>query len=182
MKNSWLIWVFIVGIVVTILVALNYQGSKEVVPLSEIFPEEETFPVDVEYEFVNQENSPQENIPQEVQSTPSTQETVQIEKVVIPPQSQEVAIKQEEPIKPEDSASKPFTIQVASFQTKDKAQKTLEKMLQENNDAFILSKSLKDKGTWYRVYVGKFDTKAQAEQFLTGFKKNYPGSFVISLR
>ena len=65
MKNSWLVWIFLVGVVVTVFIAFNYQGSKKAVPLSEIFPEDET-PMDVEYEFVGKEE------PQITSSRPAT--------------------------------------------------------------------------------------------------------------
>src|SRR3989338_8467200 len=72
MKNSWLVWFFVVGVIVTVFVAFNYQNKSKEIPLSEIFPDEATFPVDVEYEYDEQTSKPIEKVAQDIQQAPAT--------------------------------------------------------------------------------------------------------------
>jgi hypothetical protein len=48
MPKSWFTWLFVAAAIVMALVLFNYQSGKDAVPLSEIFPDEEVAPVDVE--------------------------------------------------------------------------------------------------------------------------------------
>ncbi len=191
MKNSWLIWIFIVGIVVTVLVAFNYQGGRDAVPLSEIFPDE-TYPVEIEYEFVDsdEETSTSESSAIPVEPTAVASQTIP-EKAAEPVETatptatettatavaQTVPAAERAAVAPADYA---YTIQVASFKKKERADNSMKELLQKEYAAFVVSKNLGDKGTWYRVYVGNFDAKNQAEEFLSGFKQRYENSFIIS--
>jgi len=191
MKNSWLIWIFIVGIVVTVLVAFNYQGGRDAVPLSEIFPDE-AYPVEIEYEFVDsdEETSTTESssIPVEptaVASQAAPQKTAEPVEAAIQTATettatavaQTVPAAEKAAVTPTDYA---YTIQVASFKKKERADKSMKELLQKEYVAFVVSKNLGEKGTWYRVYVGNFDAKNQAEEFLASFKQRYENSFIIS--
>ena len=184
MKNSALIWTFIIGIVVAVLFAFNYQGNKNKIPLSEIFPEESTFPVDVEYEFVDQEEAGQHDAKQAApQEVAKAKETAQVEiqqtakaieeKVVVP-----ATVKED--LTAKDTSAIPFTIQVASFRSKDAAEDSLKKVNEKGYKGYIVSKNLGDKGTWHRVYVGVFKDKPQADTELSKVQKDYPNSFVIA--
>lgn len=180
MKNSALIWIFIVGIVIAVLFAFNYQGNKNVIPLSEIFPEEKTFPVDVEYEFVDQQGATQEPATTSAaapaddvaQTTPA--ESAKTEAIPTAPASvkEDLALSTAQKI--------PFTIQIASFKTKEAAQSSLTKVLEKGYKGYIVSRNLGEQGTWHRVYVGIYQDKTQAQQELTQVQKDYPSSFVIS--
>ena len=174
MKNSWLVWLFIVGVVITVLVAFNYQGGKSTIPLSEIFPEEKTLPTDVEYEFVDattEQQQPAATTPvQQAASQPTAQTAQAVEQ-------QQAATTAANAVDPKQV---PFTIQVASFKTKEAAQTSLGKILEKGYDGFVISKDLGEKGIWHRVYVGIFQTKPQAEETLTKVKQDYPSSFIIT--
>jgi cell division septation protein DedD len=179
MKNSWLIWLFIVGVVITVLVAFNYQGSKSTIPLSEIFPEEKTLPTDVEFEFVD---TAMEQQPSAAATTPQAQpqQSTPAQQVAATQQPAATTATQTTTAKEVDPKQVPFTIQIASFKTKDAAQTSLSKILEKGYDGFIVSKNLGDKGIWHRVYLGIFQTKPQAEETLTKVKQDYPGSFIIT--
>tara|TARA_B100000745_G_C19939677_1_gene316753 strand:- start:5 stop:589 length:585 start_codon:yes stop_codon:yes gene_type:complete len=192
MKNSWLLWIFIGGVVVTVFFAFNYQGDNAV-PLSEIFPENESEPVDIEYEFVDQIA-----VSTETQATNATA----VEEVKQAPQAarQEVlqAVREEQlaanreattapakstaptPTQTFDKDETPFTIQISSFRDRGKAEEALSKLQKKDYEGFIQSRNLGAKGTWYRVYVGQFTTKQQADDYLTRVKTDYKDSFVIS--
>lgn len=171
MRNSWLIWVFSVGVIVTVFFAFNYEGEKNSVPLSEIFPDEETFPVDVEYEFVEAEVAPVESAQPEKISV--------VESVVAPTPTPAVEIV---PAKVETKIMQkfPYTIQVASFKTRSRAEKVVEELKGKGMaEGYITSRSVNGT-TWYRVYIGKFQSKDLAQETLASVKKSYKDSFVIS--
>lgn len=97
--------------------------------------------------------------------------------------------KPEAPITPEvlsqkgavvEPSKKPLTIQVHSFQDQAKAQKALEDLRKQGFSGYIIKRDLKEKGIWYRVCVGEFETKQQAEEALTKLKEKYKDSFVIA--
>jgi cell division septation protein DedD len=154
-RKQWFTWIF-VATVLAIFVAFNYRGAKEAVPLSEIFPEEEVLPVDVAYEFVQEEKA----------------QTV----------AEPVAVKAEvaQPVV-EVPAKKPaYTVQIASFKNQQRAQEALSRIKEAIPSAYLGSRDLGEKGTWYRVYAGRFDGRREAETALTTIKQSYADSFIIS--
>ncbi|MDO8580852.1 MAG: SPOR domain-containing protein [Candidatus Omnitrophota bacterium] len=172
MKNSWLIGVLVVGVVVAVLVVFNYQGRNQSVPLNEIFPEEEVRPVDINYEFVDNAQQPVEALP----PMPSAGRTTSAKTAASPTS---VTKSESAPKATASSSSKTFAIQVASFQDKAKAEQSLQGVKAKGYDAYLITRDLGEKGTWYRVYVGKYDTKAQAQENLAQVQKDYHGSFII---
>ena len=80
------------------------------------------------------------------------------------------ALKQQVPAKKETvSAQKPnskmrYTLQIASYQEKEMAEDDIKKMKQRGYAAFIVASDLPGKGTWYRVRLGSFSSKASAEK------------------
>lgn len=63
-----------------------------------------------------------------------------------------------------------FTIQVSSYQSEEDAQKHAEALKGKGFSAFYISADVK--GTkWYRVSVGLFATKAEANTYMSEFKK-----------
>ncbi|MBZ0165283.1 MAG: SPOR domain-containing protein [Candidatus Omnitrophica bacterium] len=190
MKNSWLVWVFVVGVVLTILIAFNYQGAQDTVPLSEIFPETETYPLEIEYvdeQPVNQ-TPPSQSAGLIAEGGP---QLAKIESAPAPKAVSAPIIKKEAPApaptpapvaKAPASKDSKYSIQVASFKDKAKAQKKVEELNKKDYQAFLMSKDVKDKGTWHRVYVGKFSSKSEATDYLPKVKKDYSSSFIIATK
>jgi len=174
MKNSWFVLIFIVGVVVTVLFAFNYQGGKETIPLSEIFPDEETSAIDVDYEFVTDEQlKVKAEVPSEVKIlNKKVQPITQIKEDAVQVKSQ-----QKDTI---DLNKIPFTIQVASFKERKAAESTLATIKAKNYNAYIVTRNLREKGTWHRIYIGRYDTKEEAEENLLQVKADYKNSFIIS--
>lgn len=79
-----------------------------------------------------------------------------------------------------DVSEKLFTIQVASFQDKSKAERLSEELKKEGYKATISTKDLGKKGIWYRVWVDDFDGKGEVAKFLQKLKEKYKDSFVKS--
>jgi len=57
-----------------------------------------------------------------------------------------------------------YTIQIAAYQEKEMAEDDVKKMKTHGYAAFIVSSTVPDKGTWYRVRLGSFPNKAAAEK------------------
>ncbi|MCK5012931.1 MAG: SPOR domain-containing protein [Candidatus Omnitrophica bacterium] len=169
MRKSWLTWSFIV-VVVTVFVVFNYQEGKDAVPLSEIFPDEEVFPVDVEYEFVQEEV---------VASAPKEIKTVPLETQAAVPK--EITVKSLVAIAPEPAEKLAnYTIQIASFKDKKRAEEALVNIRSKVPSAYVASRDLGAKGVWYRIYAGRFNARNEAEISLNDIRQNYDSSFIIS--
>lgn len=209
---AWIYWVVIIGGVVTVLFAFNSTSDQDSIPLSEIFPDEEIVPMDIEYEFVQEQAVPKAsedsiaasqnneaefvNLPVDTASVPKAlEEESKVEITAAPdpvatPQpekTQPVAKKEEAPAQVETTISSatnfesiPFTIQVASFRDAAKANEALKKMEAKKYPAYVVKRDLGPKGVWHRIYVGRYQTKTEAQQSLVNLDKDYQGSFIIS--
>jgi len=114
-----------------------------------------------------------------------------LETEVIPPETEEPKElvkemperKTEDEPKPEEKGSpeflqKPFTIQVASFQDKARAEKVVEEFKSKGYIPTISAKDLGEKGIWHRVFVGDFDSEDEAGELLKTLKEDYKDSFI----
>lgn len=157
MKNSWFITVVGVGFVLTVVIALNYSAKKKATPLSEIFPEEEeSAPAGLEYEFVDIKSN-------KIPEAADVQQKLDSAKPVMKP-------------------TPAFTIQIASFKDRTKAEKALEDLKKKGYPAgLIVTKDLGEGNLRHRLYAGEFATNVQAEEFLVNVRKDYPDSFIIQL-
>lgn len=185
MKNQWLIWAFFIGIVVIVLFAFNNQG-QDMVSLTDIFPESEmTQEPEIEYEFVDQE-APQAieqvvEMPMESSTVPAGQTMAQPQSVAaVSSRSAETAPSVAVDVPVSDFSAVPYTIQVLSFRDKAKAQKALADVKAAGHPGYIATADLGEKGTWHRIYIGRFTTRSEAESFLSKVQKIYKGSFIIS--
>ena len=99
----------------------------------------------------------------------------EIEKKVLeplspPPPTTEVKKADEAPTAPSpgpekaEPAEKIYSIQVASYQNLDSAVKRIAELIESGYDAFYKKADIKGKGTWHRIFVGKFKSKEEALQ------------------
>lgn len=171
-RKSWFAWILVFTVIV-MFVMFSYYGSNGAVPLSEIFPDEEVFPVDVEYEFVRDEVVSSGTEERTVQVFPETQAAAE--------PAVEVIVKDFSPaeVKSIDKENA-YTIQIASFKDKKLAEKALVKIRAKVPSAHIALRDLGQKGIWYRIYAGQFEQRSEAEVTLSNIKRNYSSSFIIS--
>jgi len=159
-KNQWVIWTIVIGAIVVTLIAFNYQGDKkEVIPLSDIFPEEFDDSGTIEYEFVEEDKKAEEV------------KTVAKVKPVAP--------------KVKQSAAQPhgvYAIQALSSKNKEMTEKEIAKLKKKGLPAYLVTMDLENKGVWYRIYVGKFAEKKQAENYLPTVKQIYGDCFIRFLK
>ena len=87
-----------------------------------------------------------------------------------PPPTPEVKKANEAPTAPPpepgkaQGAKKVYSIQVASYKNLDGAVKRIAELIESGYDAFYKKADIKGKGTWHRIFVGKFKTKEEALQ------------------
>lgn len=78
-----------------------------------------------------------------------------------------------------------FTLQVGSYPTLAEAQGELKSINdrnpEKNVEPFLQPFEVKDKGTWYRVYLGSYESKKAAEEIANRFVKlKVIRNFIIS--
>jgi len=72
-----------------------------------------------------------------------------------------------------------FTIQVYSFQDKERAYRALQVLKNNGYQAFLIISDLGAKGLWYRVRVGGIMDEAAARQMLNEIRKNYNSGIIL---
>jgi len=80
---------------------------------------------------------------------------------------------------PVDGHEAGFTIQVYSFQDKNRAETALQALKNNGYQAFLIMSDLGEKGTWYRVRVGGIADEAAAHKMLDEIRKNYNSGFIL---
>jgi len=168
-RFDWGYRVLIIGIVITIFYAFNYTDDKNAVPLSEIFPDEETMPMVTEYDIAQDQTLSN----RQTRSVAIQDEEIKIDKSSV----EEAAV---EIVAANEFQNIPFTIQIASFRSKEKAQKVLKEVQDKNYSAYIVTRDVGTSGFWHRIYVGRFESKIQAQQLLLVLVKDYKDSFIIT--
>jgi len=71
---------------------------------------------------------------------------------------------------------KPITIQVSSHKKAEVANSEVQRLKSHGLDSFVENEPVKDKGMWYRVYVGRFENRKAA----TAFAKKLVDKGIIS--
>ena len=72
-----------------------------------------------------------------------------------------------------------FTIQVYSFQDKNRAEASLQVLKNNGYQAFLTVSDLGKKGVWYRVRVGGIANEATATKMLDEIRKKYNSGFIL---
>ncbi len=171
-KDTWPIWFLLLGIIVIVLFLMNQKEHEQAVPVNELLPasqevQNEKAP-NIPERPASASQSPEKSTPQI--SAVSQENTDSMRPAISSPQVPPVA---------NESTNKTLTIQVASFKEKPQAEQALNKIKKEGFEGYLVTKDLKEKGVWYRLYVGEFATKAEADQVLEKLKATYKDSFVI---
>ena len=202
MKRTWLVWTLVGGVLVTVLIAFNYERGKETVPLSEIFPDKRSTGNDVEYEFFDTDEKGSALV-----TTAETKQTIRPVQTVSAvaskpsagsapatakqtPASSGVAERTTPVGAPSVSSSgsrtgagtrKVYTIQVAAFKERARADKAVAQAQQKGYSAYIAEQNRSDGSIWYQICVGKFDTQGPAKELLTKIKQDYKDGFIKTL-
>lgn len=76
-----------------------------------------------------------------------------------------------------------YSVHLSSFKKKSLADRAIEKICQEGLEAFGMAVQLPETGTWYRILVGQYETRDEAQSLANRLKENgsFPYSMVISI-
>ena len=80
---------------------------------------------------------------------------------------------------PENGHEAGWTIQVYSFQDKNRADKALTNLKTKGYNAFMIVSELGEKGTWYRVRVGSIPDESAAHKILEDIRRSYNSGFIV---
>ena len=72
-----------------------------------------------------------------------------------------------------------FTIQVYSFQDKNRAEAALLSLKNSGYQAFLIKTDIGKSRTWYRVRVGGIADEVAAHKMLEEIRKNYNSGFIL---
>lgn len=192
MKNTWFLWFLGVGVVVTILIALNFEGGRKTVPLNEIFPDENQAQ-GIEYEFAETESdlatvvekSERKNTPAASGAVPKAapSQVPAVTAVAVPQAIGTAAPSVAVAAATAPLPGKAFTVQIASFKDENRAQKALAQAKDKGYaEAFIDSKSRPDGGFNYQICVGRFNAMAEARSFLSKLQQDYKDGFIKNIQ
>ena len=73
--------------------------------------------------------------------------------------------------RPSASPAKPYTIQVGAFKDRARAEKERARYAAQGLDVFYRHEDTDTKGMWYRLYAGRYPTKAEARQAAERLKR-----------
>lgn len=183
MKRTWLVWTLVGGVLVTVLIAFNYERGKETVPLSEIFPGKGTASSDVEYEFFDTDEKGSALV-----TTAETKQTIRPVPAVssVSPKLSAGSASVEQITAssgavertPSAGAGKIYTIQVAAFKERVRADKAVAQAQQKGYSAYIDEQKRGDGSIWYQICIGKFDAQGPAKELLMKIKQDYKDGFI----
>ena len=103
----------------------------------------------------------------------------------IGPSEEALSVKAHQESKPEtisktDIAIKNLTIQVASFKDPNVAEKMVEELNKKGFPAYRSIGKVPGKGIWYRVRIGHFSSKSEAESILKMLKKDRLNAILVN--
>jgi len=75
------------------------------------------------------------------------------------------------PDEPRPGEASVFTLQVASFETREEAEQFATGLRTHGHRTFLVRTRTEDRGTWYRVRVGPFDNRRDALRYQTRFER-----------
>jgi cell division septation protein DedD len=76
-----------------------------------------------------------------------------------------------------------FTVNVGSFRKRDRAERLMKQLEEKGYEAFVAEATIPQKGTWYRVSVGRFTSRGEAGSFAQALKeKEGMDSFVREVK
>ncbi len=91
-------------------------------------------------------------------------------------QKKEAAIKKDKVVKKENAKGnvqakeKRYTLQIAAFKEKDTAEELAGRLKKKGYDSYIVPVTISQKGVWFRVRVGRFETRPDAQSLQSKLK------------
>lgn len=192
LNDTWPVWAFMIVVIMAVIVWF-YKDNKDVRNLmkpesSQLVVNQDSFVEDSFGSFEQSAKStlaeesvtpPVESLDSASFSSPEEVSSDQKPQVDTNPAYQSTS----DPISKQSAQSTKkestlYTIQVVSFRDQLKAQSTIKELQKKGFDAQLITKDLKEKGIWYRIWVGTFNSVEEAKTILASLKKDYPDGFI----
>ena len=177
----WLVASLLLGMVVMVVVHNFFNKNTDQVSLKELlttYPDVQ-FAVDLpstkpeETSFPNSFASQAPTIKEGMTIIPEPQGIITNDKdAQNAPESLQNEVKKVEP--------KSFVVQVASYKDIGSAEQMVKELMASGEIAVFEPLNLKEKGLWYRIWVGEYESKQQAQNALQKYKNKFPGSFIVN--
>ncbi|MBF0484744.1 MAG: SPOR domain-containing protein [Candidatus Omnitrophica bacterium] len=200
-NKVWLFLLFLIGLFAVLFIYNKHQEQVRKAKMEELMTQQTTNSTDVQYQFY--ENGEQDKTMPAGTSKTGTQAlnspTTATQEVVAPAatgtakavsETTTEAVKATKAVKSvaektvskavKSSIGSAYAIQVASFKEESKANTVVANLKKHSFEPYIITKDLGEKGIWYRVYVGHFDSKKAAEAVVGTLPKEYKGLVVAS--
>lgn len=87
----------------------------------------------------------------------------------------------EAPVRSDKAPKGKFSVQVGSYQSTSEATASLNEWKKKGYEAFMAVGQVPQKGIWYRVRIGGFETRGEAERFLEKLKNKEKVSALVVL-
>ena len=199
MRDQGILSLLIIGTIALILFVFNFPGSEQAVPFNRIFPDDtqqEVRPPAPKSFIVPRCPEPRRNwfpkisfpnfLKPSAQVSSVKKENVVPEKLNVPTPKSEIPAKVSIVVPVSDLTkgereNKNFAIQVVSYKNQEQAQEVLKSIQTQGHPAYIISRDLGASGIRYRIYVGRFVTREEAENYLPKMTELYRDSFVVQL-
>jgi len=81
---------------------------------------------------------------------------------------------------PEKVSGSVFTVQTASGKDKKSAEKTVKALINKGYPAYVAMSEIPGKGTWYRVRIGEFKERKEAEKTLSKLGKDKIKGIIVT--
>lgn len=152
-KDAWPVWALVAAGIVIIVLAVN-QGKveKEAVAVSDFLK----------------------------------QETTALSSYSVNPDSPKESLVQEDPVvspaivaNTEAGNQVTYAIQLYSFKEQSRADSIVKNLGSQGITAYVQMSDLGDKGVWYRVRTGSFDSPDKAQAILAEIRKEHKDSIVV---
>lgn len=85
-------------------------------------------------------------------------------------------------VQPVDSITGVFTIQIGAYKSDKEIFNNIGKVKEQLDRQVIIEKVTKDDGVLYRMFVGTFTSRLDADEYLLRIKTYYPGCFVVEIK
>lgn len=84
------------------------------------------------------------------------------------------------PLAPDKLSGPVFTVQTASGKEKKSAEKTVKTLIGKGYPAYVAVTEIPEKGTWYRVRIGEFKERKEAEKLLSRLGKDKIKGIIVT--
>jgi cell division septation protein DedD len=101
-----------------------------------------------------------------------------LDQIPLPPAGEETAKTKTKTAGPKSTFPSLYAVQVGSFRSKDQANKLIDELHKEQLNAYIARTDLENDKGWYRVYVGEYVDRDNAEARLALLKPRYTQAFI----